>query len=296
MGLGCAVFVLFIFIPYIVCWLFAPLYLTLLIAGAFRGFKVENPASTFLLPLAPFAAACVLCIAFWWAIPFLVNTADMILDAFKSIFVSSNSISFIREDIPNGKCFLYFIAIFGGSIGSMFSIASIGKLWEESQSGQQHIKQKRKAERNTIREARNVKRQYNSHAISKEEANRQIAKDLEKWGKGLGLSQATIQRYYNEYSIKGAEFSTNPIVSPDMAKNEKIKSLCKRASIDFTPKVKKLRQQYNSGKLTKEEVMKSLYADFKIWAAEFDLSENEAKTVWKSVYKKINLQNKGQSH
>ena len=134
MGLGCFVFVFCILIPYIVCWAFIPLYLILLILGAAKGFKAENPAFTFLLPLAPFAAACVLCMFFWWAIPFVVNTADMLLDTFKSIFIGSDRISFFREDIPDGKCFLYFIGVIGGSVGSVFSIVSIGAVFENNQT------------------------------------------------------------------------------------------------------------------------------------------------------------------
>ena len=207
MGLGRVVFFLFIFIPYI----FIPLYLILLIAGAFRGFRVENPALTFLLPLAPFAAACVLCIVFWWAIPFLVNTADMILDAFKSIFVSNNSISFFREDIPNEKCFLYFIAVIGGSIGTLFSIMSIGILYENQTSiktkenraislSYQYPGLKSQIANSIPNETWEIRSDYRNGRISFLEANERIKQYFKSWiGQRHGIYGKDAESLWERY-------------------------------------------------------------------------------------------------
>ena len=286
MGLGCFVFLFCILIPYIVCWEFIPLYLFFLIVGAFRIFNVENPAFTFLFPLAPFAAACALCLPFWWAIPTIVIFSNDLLDMINPFY--DGSILF-RDSIPDDKCFLYFIGVVGGSVGSFFSIISIGSLWSVSENAKQHIEHKRKNEPNHIRDIKNIKSKFDAHAISVKEANSQIAHNVEKWGKGLGLSQSTIQRYYDAHSIKETDSPKNPIVSPETSKREKMKSLCIRASIDFTPQIKKLRKQFIDGKMSKDEAMKSIYADFEKWKAEFDLSDNESKAVWKSICKKANF-------
>lgn len=126
MWLGFFIFSLFIFVPFLIWWLSIPLYITLLVVGATKKFQVENQVFTFLFPLAPFAAACVLCLAFWWCIPFIVNLVNDLFETFKSIFVSSNDpIVFLKEEIPDEKCYLYFVLYFGGAFSCFFSLMNI---------------------------------------------------------------------------------------------------------------------------------------------------------------------------
>jgi hypothetical protein len=61
---------------------------------------------------------------FWWAIPFIVNVADSLLDMFKNIF-TGEYYSLLREDIPDDKCYLLFILVFGGTFSSIFSFMNI---------------------------------------------------------------------------------------------------------------------------------------------------------------------------
>lgn len=139
MWLGAFIFVLFILVPFFVWWLFIPLYILLLIIGAKRKFKVDNPNFIFLFPLAPFAAALVLCLAFWWCIPLIVNLANDLFETFRSIFINSNSpIVFLKDEISDEKCYLYFILFFGGSVSSFFSIMSIACMEPLSLTKQYH--------------------------------------------------------------------------------------------------------------------------------------------------------------
>ena len=112
---------------------------------------------------------------------------------------------------------------------------------------------------------------------------------MTKWGNDLELSQSTIKKYYKACSIK--DYPKNPIASPAKAKQEKLRSLCIRASIDFTPIIKQLRKQFRDGKISKDDVMKSLYDDFEKWKTEYEFgSMKELTSIWKSICKKINLQ------
>lgn len=139
MWLGAFIFVLFILVPFFVWWLFIPLYILLLIIGAKRKFKVDNPNFIFLFPLAPFTAALVLCLAFWWCIPLIVNLANDLFETFRSIFINSNSpIVFLKDEISDEKCYLYFILFFGGSVSSFFSIMSIACMEPLSSTKQYH--------------------------------------------------------------------------------------------------------------------------------------------------------------
>lgn len=184
MGLGCFVFLFCILIPYIVCWAFVPLYLILLILGAIRGFKVENPAFTFLFPLVPFTAACVLCIVFWWAIPAIVNFSNDLLDLINPFY--DGNILF-RDSIPDDKCFLYFIEIIGGSIGVIFSIISIGSLFEKKQTIDNYYYPESLA-RIRINVAsdfcpliKDVEADYKNGLITNDEANHRIKQRFKQW-------------------------------------------------------------------------------------------------------------------
>lgn len=184
MGLGCFVCIFCILIPYIACWAFIPLYLILLIVGACRKFNVENPAFTFLFPLAPFAAACALCLPFWWAIPTIVNFSNDLLDMI-SPFYDGNTL--FRDSIPDDKCFLYFIEIMGGSIGSVFSIVSIGTLFEKKQTIDNYYYSESLA-RIRINVAsdfcpliKDITTDYKNGLISCDTANYQIKKRFKQW-------------------------------------------------------------------------------------------------------------------
>ena len=312
MGLGCFVFVICILVPYIICWAFVPLYLILLILGAIRGFKVENPAFTFLIPLAPFAAACVLCMFFWWAIPFIVNLANDLFETFRSIFIDDNSpIVFLKDEIPDEKCYLYFILFFGGSISSFFSIMSIACMEPLSSTKQYHkINTRSKWDNNDNRWREiwierkflkdgiglsYVKPTYQAYKTYTEQKIAHNAKDFFfNELKDQFIDQRMIDRIWEDVEWMFGQNGNDRDYKLDSVRTrqEKIKSLCIRASIDFTPTIKKLRQQFKNGAITKEVAMKSLYADFKKWKTELDLPDIESRTVWKSICQKINLQPK----
>lgn len=301
MGLGCFVFIFCILIPYIVCWAFVPLYLILLILGAIRGFKVENPAFTFLFPLVPFASACVLCMFFWWAIPAIVNFSNDLLDMI-SPFYDGNTL--FRDSIPDDKCFLYFIGVLGGSVGSIFSIVSIGALLEgfkdfpkyrttNDNRAWQEIWIERKFLEDGIGLSY-VKPTYQAYKTYTEQKIRRNARDFFfNELKNQFIDQRMIERIWEDVEWMFRQNGNDGYYRLDSVRTrqEKIKSLCIRASIDFTPTIKKLRQQFKNGAITKEVAMKSLYTDFEKWKTEFDLPNNEARTVWKSICKKMNLQN-----
>ena len=117
MWLGMTVFLLAIFIPYVGAYLFIPLYIAVLIKLAYYKFQVDGLWSAILLPFAPFAFSILLCILFWWAIPSVVNIADELITLFRP-----GTLSLYRETIPDDKCFLYFVLVIGGGIGSLFCL------------------------------------------------------------------------------------------------------------------------------------------------------------------------------
>lgn len=302
MGLGCFVCIFCILIPYIVCWAFIPLYLILLIVGACRKFNVENPAFTFLFPLAPFAAACTLCMFFWWAIPAIVNFSNDLLDMI-SPFYDGNTL--FRDSIPDDKCFLYFIGVFGGSVGSIFSIVSIGTLLEgfkdfskyrttNDNRAWQEIWIERKFLEDGIGLSY-VKPTYQAYKTYTEQKIRRNARDFFfNELKNQFIDQRMIDRIWEAVEWMFRQNGNDGYYRLDSVRTrqEKIKSLCIRASIDFTPTIKKLRQQFKNGAITKEVAMKSLYTDFEKWKTEFDLPNSEARTVWGAICQKINLQPK----
>lgn len=286
MGLGCAFFLLFIFIPYIVCWLFIPLYVALLVIGALRKFKVDNPVFTFLIPLSGFLLALAIFIVFWWAIPGIVNFGRDCID----IFTLNTGDDFMtRKSIPNEQCYLYFFGIVGGSVGSLFSIVSIGALWEESNSGKQYIERKRKLEPKIFNDVKNIKRKIDSCAISEDEANKQIAAKIERWGVGLGLSQQTMRRYYDTYSIEEHDnqkaSNINYKVDNYLAEQNKLSSIVICANKKLTPFIKKAKKQYNNGLLTKNEAIKLIWHEFEKWSKDFYLSQTELQFIWKKIRK-----------
>lgn len=302
MGLGCFVFVICILIPYIFCWAFMPLYLILLILGAIRGFKVENPAFTFLFPLAPFGAACVLCMGFWWAIPTIVNLSNDLLDMINPFY--DGNILF-RDNIPDDKCFLYFIGVLGGSVGSLFSIVSIGTLLEEFKdftryrsTNNNRAWQEIWIEQKFLKDGIGlsyVKPTYQAYKTYTEQKIAYNAKDFFfNELKDQFIDQRIIDRIWEDVEWMFGQNGNDRDYKLDSVRTrqEKIKSLCIRASIDFTPIINKLRQQFKNGAITKEVAMKSLYTDFKKWKTELDLPDIEARTVWKSICQKINLQPK----
>lgn len=261
MGLGCIVFLFFILIPYVACLLFVPLYLTLLFLGADGKIKTKSPALTFLMPLAPFAIAGILCLLFWWAIPFLVNMVDMMFVAFKSIFVSNDSISLARKDIPDGKCYLYFIIVFGGSIGSLLSIMGISELWRYVKVNDKSIAQVREKEKRkedyAIHIIEDIKGKALNSSISAEDANAQISCFLKKCKKKLNLSQETIQRLYDEYAIKESS-NIGQMVHP-------------------------FRVDYKNGKLTIKEANDMIKATIAAWAKDGNYSIYKANEIYERL-------------
>lgn len=120
MGLGCMIFLLFIFIPLIAAYLFIPLYLAVLVMALMGKFKDDELKFALLLPIAPFAVASLLCLMLWWCVPAIVNFSRDCLD-----LVTMRDDVLFRAAIPDDKCYWYFIVVLGGCIGSIFAATSI---------------------------------------------------------------------------------------------------------------------------------------------------------------------------
>jgi lysylphosphatidylglycerol synthetase-like protein (DUF2156 family) len=121
--LGFFVVLLFVILPIALAYLFVPLYIAVIIMAAIKKFKIQDPAFTLLFPLVPFAAALVLCMMFWWCIPFIVNFLKDCRD-----LLMMNDTSVFKDDLSDFDCCFYFVLILGSSIGSLFSCVSIGSM------------------------------------------------------------------------------------------------------------------------------------------------------------------------
>lgn len=120
MVLGVFVFLVFILLPMVAAYLFIPLYLIVLLMAMMGKFKDEERKYALLMPIIPFGVAIVLCLMFFWAVPAVVNFARDCLD----MVMMRDDILF-REPIPDSKCYLYFILVLGGGVGSMLALTSI---------------------------------------------------------------------------------------------------------------------------------------------------------------------------
>lgn len=143
-----------------------------------------------------------------------------------------------------------------------------------------------------IRPALRVYNKYTDEKISKSNARKFFFNEMKK----QSVNSETIEQIWRRIGwMFGVEDNDSKdkngfykLESAELRK-QKIRSLCTRASFDFTPKIKKLKKQFKEGEMSKEEVMTSLFTDFAKWREVSGLSDNESKTVWKSICKRINL-------
>ena len=119
MWLGGVVFILFILLPYLAAYLFIPLYLIVIAMALMGKFKGEELKYALLMPIIPFGVAIVLCLLFWWAVPAVVNFANDCLE------IAMMDDTLFKPDIPDSKCYLYFIFVLGGGVGSMMALLSL---------------------------------------------------------------------------------------------------------------------------------------------------------------------------
>lgn len=119
-ALGILVFIMFILVPVVAAYLFIPLYLIVLAMSMMGKFKDDERKYALLMPIIPFGIAIVLCLLFFWAVPTVVNFARDCID----MALMRDDILF-REAIPDSKCYLYFILVLGGGVGSILALTSI---------------------------------------------------------------------------------------------------------------------------------------------------------------------------
>lgn len=119
-ALGILVFIMFILVPVVAAYLFIPLYLIVLAMSMMGKFKDDERKYALLMPIIPFGIAIVLCLLFFWAVPAVVNFARDCID----MALMRDDILF-REAIPDSKCYLYFILVLGGGVGSILALTSI---------------------------------------------------------------------------------------------------------------------------------------------------------------------------
>lgn len=186
MGLGCLVFILFIFVPFIAAYLFIPLYIAVIIKLAYFKFHVENTWSILFAPFAPYLVAAILCLPFWWAIPTLVNIVNESLAMFRG------DVTLFGEAIPDNKCFQYFIIFFGGSFGSLICFASLIMGFEkidtiDTYTWSEEYWQKTKAisgdfvARKFCPTVDDIVKDYKNGLIDCDEANYRIKTRFKKW-------------------------------------------------------------------------------------------------------------------
>lgn len=119
-ALGILVFIMFILVPVVAAYLFIPLYLIVLAMSMMGKFRDDERKYALLMPIIPFGIAIVLCLLFFWAVPAVVNFARDCID----MALMRDDILF-REAIPDSKCYLYFILVLGGGVGSILALTSI---------------------------------------------------------------------------------------------------------------------------------------------------------------------------
>lgn len=294
MGLGCFVFIFCILIPYIVCWAFVPLYLILLIMGAVRRFKVDDPAFTFLFPLAPFLAACALCLPLWWAIPFVVNTADMLLESFRDIFVSNDNISIARKDIPDDKCFLYFIGVIGGCVGSLFSVVSIGSLLDVNKC-HHPLTNRHKQFNNWDNYLGNTKQKwgnsdfyksiqpiinrYRFGSLSLKQANGLILKASKGWCKKNGLRDR-VNKLYEENKIPSKPQEIKQAQRTSLSQRQAAWQSC---ASNIGQIVQPFRWHYKQGKYTADIANDLIKTAINIWAHDNYYSQQAANEIYERL-------------
>ena len=294
--LACAVF---IYIPLILAYLFVPLYLAVVIMAISGKHKGGNLKFPLLLPLAPFAVSGFLTLLLWPALPTLVNAIDTLMTLIKP-----GELALYRKDIPDNECVLDFFLFIGGSFGSFLSIISIGSLQElyrdlppsakNSNKTWQEIWIKKEFKRNSIG-SNYIKPTYKAYKKYIDNKISDNAKDFffEELSKQF-IDQKVINLIWERVAWMFGQNDNNGFYRLESArsKQERIRSLCIRASIDSTPIIKQLRKQFRDGVISKGEAMKSLQADFEKWKTELDLSVNDSNVVCEHLRKKINLRPK----
>lgn len=122
MGLGCFVLIFCIIAPYIMCLLFVPLYIAVFLNSANYITNDSDLKYVLLPPLVPFVFAGLLCLPLYWAIPGIVN---FVRDCIDIITLNTGDNFLFRKDIPDNDCYLYFIGVLGGSLGSLCCIIEL---------------------------------------------------------------------------------------------------------------------------------------------------------------------------
>lgn len=180
MWLGMIVFLFAVFIPYIGAYLFIPLYIAVLIKLAYYKFKVDGIGYALLLPLAPFVAASLLCLIFWWAVPTIVNIVDELIVLFKP-----GELSLYREAIPDSKCYLYFILVLGGGVGSIFCLMALLFGMEQTKAVYYYPESLARIRINVASDfcplIKDITTDYKNGLISCDTANYQIKKRFKQW-------------------------------------------------------------------------------------------------------------------
>lgn len=181
MWLGMMIFLFAIFIPYIGAYLFVPLYIAVFVKLAHYRFQVDGLWTAILLPLAPFAFSILLCLLFWWAIPTIVNVADELITMFKP-----GELSLYRESIPDDRCFLYFVLVLGGGIGSFFCLTALLFGMEHTSSKSYYYPQSLSRIKTNVAVdfcplIKDIEADYEGNLISKDVANIRIEQRFKQW-------------------------------------------------------------------------------------------------------------------